>query len=383
MTDEEFEKALFIIGQRIDRVNSHFISKVAQTIKKIGEMNPSSMNIFVMMVEMGKNVLSITKELQEVMGITIKDVVQIYRKSFNDQTSDPRFRPFFEDPEQNKSKIRNLRQFVEAVGKQTANTFTNFSNTTVIQQTYQDAVSDAVTAVRSGLGSYSSEIQKTVQKLGYNGLQVQYESGHRRRMDTAVRQNIVDAVKQINQHTANEIGNELGYDAVEISAHPFSAEDHEPVQGRVFLKEQYEAMQQGLNFYDIDGHFYQGFKRPIAEWNCHHFANAFNSKASRRMYTDDQLRQWAERNNKGCEINGKHYTIYRATQYMRQLETQIRRVKGSAVAAREAGDTELQKSLQLRINALTANYANVCRQAGLKPQFNRTMVYDFKDIKVA
>ena len=95
------------------------------------------------------------------------------------------------------------------------------------------------------------------------------------------------------------MGEMLGFDAYEISAHARSAPDHEPVQGRVFLKADFENMQKGLPFRDVDGTMYQPFRRPIGEWNCMHIAMSFSTQHSVRRYTDQQLAQWKADNNAG------------------------------------------------------------------------------------
>ena len=179
------------------------------------------------------------------------------------------------------------------------------------------------------------------------------------------------------------MGDALGFDAVEISAHAHSAPDHEPVQGRVFLRSEFEKMQAGSDFYDVDGNHYDGFRRPIGEWNCMHIAMAFSTQHSKRRYSDEQLKQWETENAAGCDINGKHYTIYKARQLMRQLETQVRQEKDAANAARINGnDMDARRSHQKNINALTRRYYAVAQAAGLRPRGDRLSVEGFKMVKV-
>lgn len=118
---------------------------------------------------------------------------------------------------------------------------------------------------------------------------------------------------QETQRTALRAGDSLGYDAVEISAHKISSPDHEPVQGRVFLRTEFEKMQRGEDFTDIDGRRYKGFSRPIADETCSHLAFPFSTKHSNRKHTEKELAEWAAENAKGCVIQGKHYTLYEAT----------------------------------------------------------------------
>ena len=237
-------------------------------------------------------------------------------------------------------------------------------------------------AVSSGLTDYKSATREIVRDLGYNGMQVHYESGYHRRLDTAVRQNVIDGANQIAQNGSILMGEMLGFDAYEISAHARSAPDHEPVQGRVFLKADFENMQAGLPFRDVDGTMYQSFRRPIGEWNCMHIAMSFSTQHSIRRYTDQQLAQWKMANNEGCEINGKHYTIYQATQLMRQIETEVRRQKDAANAARQAGDDVLRQQCQKKINALAAKYSQVVQTSGLTSRKDRMTVEGFRAVKV-
>ena len=81
-------------------------------------------------------------------------------------------------------------------------------------------------------------------------------------------------------------------------------------------------------------------------------------------------------------IDGKHYTIYQASQLMRQIETQVRREKDTANAARIAGDDVLRKECQERINALARKYQNVIQASGLKARKERMSVEGFRMVKV-
>ena len=221
-----------------------------------------------------------------------------------------------------------------------------------------------------------------IRDRGYNGLQVQYASGYHRRLDTAVRQNIIDATNQIAKNGAQIIGDDLGFNAREISAHAHSAPDHEPVQGRVFLIAEFEKMQSGQPFVDVEGHVYTAFRRPISEWNCMHFPVPFDIRYSVRRYTDEQLAAWKAANDAGVEIGGKHYTIYQATQLMRRIETESRHWKDAANACRLTGDMVGRRECQKHINALGQTYSEIVQKSGLPSQRQRMAVEGFKAVKV-
>jgi len=209
-----------------------------------------------------------------------------------------------------------------------------------------------------------------------------YESGYRRRLDTAIRQNIIDGTKQIQQEAQRLIGEQIGADGVELSAHPMSALDHEDVQGRQFKISEYENMQAGFGCVDVDGNYYSGFARPIGEWNCRHFAFYIILGVAERQYTDEQLAKWRQQNRLGVEINGRHYSKYECTQIMRKYETEIRKAKDVANLAKASGDDVLRREQQKKINSLTDAYKKVADKANLELQLNRASVSGFRPVKV-
>lgn len=376
------EEQVELLMQTFEEVNQFFIAKIAVQIKTIGEMNQSSINRYTIMTQMNKDIAAINAKLARACNVGIKRMYQIFQTALNDTYTDPRFeRALTEEPLPDAAKKR-LEHYVQSVSRQSAGTMKNLSNTTAVSEQYRRAVDKAVLAVSSGLGDYQSVTRAIVQDIGYGGMQVQYESGHKRRLDTAVRQNVIDGTKQIMQHGSDIMGEELGYDAYEISAHTRSAPDHEPVQGHVFLKEQFERMQSGQDFTDVDGHHFKGFRRPIAEWNCMHFAMSFSTKYSVRKYTDEQLSKFIEDNHKGCKIGNKEYTIYAAGQLMRQIETEVRRLKEAANMARDVGDNDLRLQYQKKIDALAEKYAQISKASGIKMRKERMSVPGFKMVKI-
>lgn len=382
LTEKELEAAIKRITGRLDEVNRLYVQKIAAQLLKIGELNASSIHRIIVMVDMGKDVREITRELAQATAMNIRDIYQIYQAALNDCYTDPRFSEALNSQPLSPEQNARLTQFVQNVATQTAQDMFNLSNTTSIMPGYKDAIDKAIVATSAGLTGYKQAAREIIREIGYNGLQVYYESGYHRRLDTAVRQNIIDGVNQINQHASLAMGDALGFDAVEISAHAHSAPDHEPVQGRVLLRAEFEKMQAGFDFHDIDGRFYRGFRRPIGEWNCMHIGMAFSTKHSKRRYTNEQLKQWEEENAAGCEINGKHYTIYQARQLMRQIETKVRSEKDAANAARLNGnDMEARRSHQKNINALTSQYYAAAKASGIRPRGDRLSVEGFKMVK--
>lgn len=382
MTPDELNAALARITARLDEINTFYISKVAEQIKKIGTLNANNINRLSIMAEMGADVNEINRQLMQATGLNTRELFSVYSQILDDTYADTRFARFFTAGPLPLPDRTRIAQYARLISVQTATALSNISNTTAVSAPYQEAVDKAIIAVSTGVTDYKAATRQVIRDLGYNGLQVQYDSGYHRRMDSAVRQNIIDGANQLAQHASLMIGDALGFDAIELSAHARSAPDHEPVQGRVFLKSEFDRIQSGADFVDVDGNRYAGFRRPIGEWNCMHIAMSFSTQHSMRRYSDAQLAAWKKTNNDGVTIEGKKYTVYQAVQKMREIETEVRRQKDAAVAAQHAGDATLRQTCQAKINTLTAHYNAFAKAAGVTPRRDRLMVEGFRAVKV-
>lgn len=381
---DKYAAALNKVIEFFEAVEALFISKVAKQIQKIGELNQTSINRLLIMRDMGADVAEVKTKLQEATGLSTRVMAHIYQTALNDRYTDQRFDDFVKTvpPTEARQDNARLNQLARAMLRQTAGELVNLSNTTNIDNAYREAIDPAIAAVAAGVEDYQSATRDAVRTMAVNGLRVTYESGYTRRLDSAVRQNITNGVKQLAQQSSLMIGEMMGDDAIELSAHLRSAPDHEPVQGRVFLNAEFAKLQSQQAFSDIDGHRYEAIKRPIGEWNCGHIGSSFNTQHSIRTYTDEQLRQFAEENARGCEINGKHLSTYEASQLMRKVETKIRQQKDIANAARDAGDETLRVECQKKINRLKQYYGQIADASGLREQQQRLRVDGFKSVRV-
>ena len=148
---------------------------------------------------------------------------------------------------------RGIVNFVKGVAATTRGTFTNLSNTSAIgfrvmgldgrvyyrgfKEHYHDLIDQAITEIATGQKSYTSAFRSALTQTADSGIRVlDYESGYSRRLDSAIRQNVIDGVKDIAHEIARQTGEEFGADGVEIDAHNLCAPDHLPYQGRQFTK---------------------------------------------------------------------------------------------------------------------------------------------------
>lgn len=270
------------------------------------------------------------------------------------------------------------------MGDLTANTFLNISRTTgfaipdnlgnktwyKLASGYQHAIDQAVLATSSGM-NYTDEMYKVIKKMSDSGIRtIDYPSGYSRRLDSSVRQNLLDGIRRVNQGTQDIIGNEVGADGVEISAHPLCAEDHLPYQGRQYSKVEYEALNNRLD-------------RPIGTLNCKHFAYNIVLGVSSPSFSKSQLRDYKDNSLEKIKWEGKTYTRYEMTQLQRKYETAIRRQKDFQIIARESNNKKGIEKAQSNISELTRTYKALSDASNLRPEMERMRVIGYKRVNIA
>ena len=259
---------------------------------------------------------------------------------------------------------------------------------TETSEAYREVINEAAEDVTNGVGDYQSAIRKTIKTLNDEGMKtVEYESesGKKRTesTDSAVKRNILDNVRDINQKTQDEIGKQFGADGKEITVHEHSAPDHEPVQGHQFTNEEYEKLQNSEPFEDYQGRKFDAIKRHIGQYNCRHFTYSIVLGINKPNFTDEELQENIDRNHKGyTDKNGKHRTLYECTQVQRRYEREIRRAKQGQVIAREAGDIELAREYQFEVNTKMAEYVEFSEACGLPTHPENMTVPGYRKIKI-
>lgn len=362
-----------------DSVNQLYIQKVAEQIAVIGTLNESSINRMAILAQMNEDIAAIKKQLEKALQYTASHLNDVLTEAFK-ELSGPQIyedRVVQEQP-RSSSLLKRIEQLARSIGRQTMETFRNLSNTSAITKGYMEAVDKAILATTSGLASYSEAIRDVIREVGSNGMKIDYGSGHTRRLDSAARSNVLSACNQIAQQGSDIVAEETGCDCKEITVHSCPAPDHAPVQGHVLKNEEWTKMQNGEDFEDINGQEFDGFRRPIGEWNCMHFGMAFDSRYQVPKYTAKQLNDVLSQNEHGFYWRGRHYTMYQGTQMMRRYELKIREQMDIAVAAKAAGDQVLQDQAQIQIEKLSADYESLSRASGIPMNPNRIRVEGFK-----
>ena len=365
---------------RIEQGNEYILKQMGNTIRHIGTLSPSKANQLVNILKYGGNYDKIVRKLAQITELNIRDIEKIFEavakenlyfaKQFYEYRN-IKYIPY--------EKNISLQRQVKALARITANNYMNMSRTlaftkiengkviyTDLARTYQNMIDEAVLNISQGKTDFNSNMYKTIKELGQSGIKtVDYASGYSRRLDSSVRQNIQSALRDMSNELQKQFGEEFDYDGIEVSHHANPAPDHEFIDGQQFSKEEFEKIDSEL-------------KRPVGELNCYHYIFPIILGVSKPNYTKEQLQENKEKNKKGFNYEGKHYTLYEGTQLQRKIETEIRKAKDTQIIAKASGNKELVQESQARITQLTYKYRKLSKISGLPTQLERARVSGYK-----
>lgn len=238
---------------------------------------------------------------------------------------------------------------------------------------YNQACDFAFQKVSTGAQDPTSAIRDAVRNLAEKGIRtIDYESGVHTSLEAAVRRNMMGALGLMQEQISQNIHDDLGCDGWEISAHGGSAPDHEPIQGRQFSDKEYQRINNSL-------------VRRIGTLNCGHSAMPIILGVNEPQYTKEELEDFRRQNEEGVTYDGKHYTLYEATQRQRKFERTIRKQKRRILVDEATGDEDKLVTDQVKLQRLKQEYTRFCKGTGLPAQHARmeTAGFDWKKGKAA
>ena len=252
---------------------------------------------------------------------------------------------------------------------------------------YQWALDNAVMQIESGAINYNQAIANAVRQLAESGIKVvDYESGARSNIDTAVCRAVMTGVNQLNREYSRQSMDFLQTDLVLVSAHagardiggPKGFENHKKFQGKIYRwaeftkkypnasKKEYPDFEKSCGIGDVQG---------ILGANCRHTWAPFVEDVMEPTYTEEQLTHIDD--GLGCTFDGKTYTAYEATQMQRRAERQIIKQKRLVKAYKASGQEDARITANAKLRRLNAKYKAFSKAAGLPEQQERTKVqYD-------
>ena len=390
MNNEKLELAIERFVNRFEKLNSEILQEFGKTISKFEGLTPSQAHKLAQQLKNGRAINKIIENLEKASELSRKDIEELLEITAKENIDFAN--TYYEAKKMDRVSYENSKQFqdiVKAVEKVTKQEFYNLTSTTAlrllsndgiplylnIKKAYKEVIDRCVLAVSTGQISYQKAMYDTIKQLASSGVKKIYYNNegkreYARRLDSSVRLNILDGVRQINIGVQEQVGKEFGADGVEISAHSPCAEDHIFIQGKQYTKKQFEKINANL-------------KRPIGTLNCTHFVFSIVLGVSSPNYTNEQLRTFKNESNSIVEYEGKRYTKYKATQVQRKLETAIRQQKDLQIIAKASNNKEGVRNAQVKITQLTQKYKDFSKVANLPTKMDRLRVVGYKRTNIS
>lgn len=319
LTEQDFLRIEKQANQLYANLELDIIEEIAKRIANVGYANTVVINDLKVAQEMGYLYEDIIKLVAEYNNATYEKVNQIFYAAGEKSLK-------FDDKIYKKAGLQplplnqseSIKQIMNATIIRTAGNLQNLCMTTAntSQTQFYNAINKAYMETSTGVKSYTQAIIDVIKDIGKQGAIIQYPSGARRCLESAVRTNVITAVNQNCGRLQETRANELGWDLMELTAHGGARPEHANWQGKIVSL----SGQRGyLSKKDIGYGTATGFKGI----NCRHDWYPYY-KDSARSYTQKELNKWK---NEKVEYNGKKISMYEATQKQRYFERNIRQDK--------------------------------------------------------
>lgn len=342
MTQAEIEALTIQIERQFSELEIRIMSDIIRLIEENGFSTASSDWQMTRLQQLGRSEEEIKRWIQEVLEVTDDELEHIF--------SDDVYREYY--GYDRAYKINGLEQIpleenvqmqslISEVKEQTDQTFRNMTGSmgfairdpvtgeitySPLREFYTETLDHAIMDIQTGAFSYQTVLDRTINVMVNSGVRwVDYESGHRNRVEVAARRAVLTGFRQIQGKINERVAADLGTDTYEVTYHVGARPSHQPWQGRVWTMQQ---LQEICGLGTVTG---------LHGANCYHDYNAFIPGYSVRTYTDEQLEEMLKEENAPKEYNGKEYTTYEALQQQRKMERTMRAQRQKIKLMEEGG----------------------------------------------
>lgn len=288
-----------------------------------------------------------------------------------------------------------VMELLDAEFKKTLGEVNNLTRSTMMQsqRDLMNMLNEAEMRVSAGVQSYSAAVCDILDQYGKTGVMVDYPTGTRRTLESAVRMCVVTSMNQTAAQVTNHYIAEHNVEYVLVSAHlgartqgkgqPYLA-GHDNWQGKCYKISGSEPDAPNLaemTGYDIvDGVGYVVNPLGLHGYNCRHSHKPWN-KSLRNPYLDENgnLKIDREENRKVYEMQQQQRAMERAIrQTKRQLLVKQAEIEGVAETdVKEMLQPEYDK-LAYKLRMQNRKYNQFCADNGLRTQADRIKVAGFK-----
>lgn len=399
MIDEKLEEELLkAFKDRYNDYNTKVLIELGNAIKQIGNLIPKDAYRLGQQLKYNTTVKKLAKELSDITKMSQDDLYKVLKKVAKENLgfAETYYRarnldvPIYEE---NRALQRLVKSVYKVAGKELKNiakssgiALLDKNGKTIylsIDKAYKEVVDRGIVAISQGKETYYQMMKSTIDQLAGSGVRViSYDNvgktffgrtvkrAYSQRIDTAVRRNVLDGIRQVSNESQQLFGKEFDADGLEISVHEVPAPDHELVQGRQFSKEEYGKLQENgvaksYSGQNIDIRSKSGSFRPISMFNCYHYVFSIVLGVSKPLYSDEELKKILTEKNEKIKFDGKKYDKYEATQLQRRIETEIRKNRDGYTLANASGDKDSSLKYRQKISKLTKRYNQLSKASGL------------------
>lgn len=368
LTSEQIAAIRDQSGQLADPINDFLLEDIARRIAKAGQLTSTASYQVWRAQQLGMSQREIKKHLRKLLNVSHRELRKLLTQSAEvGYDFDIKHLPYVQAVKFQDNAV--IQQIVSAAVKLAQEDFTNitqtlgmvdpYGNALPLQDVYRSCMDFAFKQVSTGAADYNTAIRRATRNLAERGVQtIDYESGVHTSLEAAVRRNIMGGLGLMQEQITQQNHDDMGCNGWEISAHAASAPDHEPIQGRQYSDAEYAALNNSL-------------VRRIGTLNCGHAAFPIIMGVNSPQYTPSELEKLRTDNENGVTVDGRHYTVYEATQIQRKLERSIRTQKRRILVDESAGDDEKLTTDQIKLQRLRQEYSRFCKEAGLRKQSDR------------
>lgn len=407
MNNTTQNKLADMFSKQFEEYNTEVLKKLAEIIKKFDGLTYSQAYQLANQLKYDRSYIDLINELSKLTGKNKKEIKKVLEETVKQHTEFAD--TFFKARNMETPVYENdlyLKELVNSVTRVSEGDFTNLAKSTGfafldknnhiqflnMRDTYYRVIDECVYAISEGKATYGESIRKIIRQLSDSGVRrIVYvnEKQYTQRIDTAVRRNVLDSIREISIETQKEFGKRFNADGVEVTVHENPAPDHMNVQGHQFTNEEFDKFQNDEDCVDVDGIEFPAIsdetgrdRRSIGQYNCYHTILSIIVGVSKPLYSKEELEQIKEKATEKIEIDGKEYTRYETTQLQRGIETEIRYAKDRHMMYKEVNDRNGMLDEQLRITQLTRKYKEISNKAGIREQLNRASVSGYRPIKI-
>lgn len=288
-----------------------------------------------------------------------------------------------------------VMELLDAEFKKTLGEVNNLTRSTMMQsqRDLMNMLNEAEMRVAAGVQSYSAAVCDILDQYGRTGVMIDYPTGTRRTLESAVRMCVVTSMNQTAAQVTNHYIAEHNVEYVLVSAHlgartqgkgqPYLA-GHDNWQGRCYKISGSEpdapnlAETTGYDIVNGTGHVLNPLG--LHGYNCRHSHKPWN-KSLRNPYLDENgnLKIDSEENRKVYELQQQQRAMERAIrQTKRQLLVKQAEIDGVAETdVKEMLQPEYDK-LAYKLRMQNRKYNQFCADNGLRTQADRIKVAGFK-----